>query len=115
MVVMAQLPRDPKISTRQLLDLYQTSKDLMRQNLRRRHPEESEAEITERLRAWLVHRPGSLERSTRRSSRTPLATFCEMLFLPSSPSGEGGTPAGMAPSPTKRAKRIPSSARSHPT
>lgn len=56
---MTQLPRDPKISARQLFDLYQTSKDLMRQNLRRRYPGASEAEITERLRAWLVHRPGA--------------------------------------------------------
>ncbi len=32
---------------------------LMRQNLRRRHPDESEAEVDARLRAWLHHRPGA--------------------------------------------------------
>ena len=31
--------------------------ELMRQNLRRRHPDESEAEIDERLEAWLLERP----------------------------------------------------------
>jgi hypothetical protein len=31
----------------------------MRQNLRREHPDESEVQIEERLRAWLHHRPGA--------------------------------------------------------
>jgi hypothetical protein len=31
--------------------------ELMRQNLRRRHPEETDREIDERLEAWLVDRP----------------------------------------------------------
>ena len=56
---MAAANRDPKILTQQIFDLYQTAKDLMRQNLRRRHPDASEAEIADRLRAWLHHRPGA--------------------------------------------------------
>ena len=32
---------------------------LMRQNLRRRHPQETEQEIERRLRAWLSERPGA--------------------------------------------------------
>jgi hypothetical protein len=51
--------RDPKVLTQQMLDLYQTAKDLMRQNLRRRHPNASDEEIAVRLRAWLHHRPGA--------------------------------------------------------
>jgi hypothetical protein len=31
--------------------------ELMRQNLRRRHPEETDRQIDERLEAWLVDRP----------------------------------------------------------
>jgi hypothetical protein len=41
------------------MDLFETGVDLMRQNLRREHPDESEAQIEERLRAWLHHRPGA--------------------------------------------------------
>lgn len=33
--------------------------DMMRQNLRRRHPEASEEEIASRLRDWLRERPGA--------------------------------------------------------
>ncbi len=42
---------------RQTFDLFQTAVDLMRQNLRRRHPEASPEEIAERLRAWMLSRP----------------------------------------------------------
>jgi hypothetical protein len=56
---MATTDRDPKVLTQQIFDLYQTAKDLMQQNLRRRYPEASEEEIAERLRAWLHHRPGA--------------------------------------------------------
>jgi hypothetical protein len=56
---MPTLDRDPKILTQQVLDLYQTAKDLMRQNLRRRHPSASDEEIAVRLRDWLHHRPGA--------------------------------------------------------
>lgn len=32
---------------------------MMRQNLKRRHPEASEQEIDDRLRSWLRERPGA--------------------------------------------------------
>lgn len=56
---MATPDRDPQVLARQMFDLYQTAKDVMRQNLRRRYPEASEEEIAERMRAWLLHRPGA--------------------------------------------------------
>jgi hypothetical protein len=40
-------------------DLYETAEAIMRQNLRRRHPEADEAEIERGLAAWLRHRPGA--------------------------------------------------------
>jgi ABC-type transport system involved in cytochrome bd biosynthesis fused ATPase/permease subunit len=51
--------RDYIALTRQVLDLYQASVDLMRQNLRRRHPEASEERIQELLLQWKLHRPGA--------------------------------------------------------
>lgn len=59
MRTMATPERDTKVLAQQMFDLYQTAKDLMEQNLRRRHPEASEEEIAPRLRAWLHHRPGA--------------------------------------------------------
>jgi hypothetical protein len=56
---MAAPDRDTKLLARQMFDLYQTAKDLMKQNLCRRHPDASEEEIARRLRAWLHHRPGA--------------------------------------------------------
>jgi hypothetical protein len=44
---------------RATLDLFGTGVDLMRQNLRRRHPAESDDQIEVRLLAWLRHRPGA--------------------------------------------------------
>lgn len=44
---------------RATLDLFQTGVDLMRQNLRRRHPEASIEEIERRLAEWLQERPGA--------------------------------------------------------
>ena len=41
------------------LDLFQTGIDLMRQNLRRRHPEATDEEIERLLRKWLRERPGA--------------------------------------------------------
>ncbi|HUF25231.1 MAG TPA: hypothetical protein VMN81_13950 [Vicinamibacterales bacterium] len=41
------------------LDLFQTGIELMRQNLRRRYPEESEEDIAQRLGEWLRDRPGA--------------------------------------------------------
>jgi hypothetical protein len=40
-------------------DLYEAGEDLMRQNLRRRHPSESAEQIEGRLVAWLSSRPGA--------------------------------------------------------
>lgn len=44
---------------RTTLDLFETGVDLMRQNLRRSHPEASEEEIERLLRDWLRARPGA--------------------------------------------------------
>lgn len=41
------------------LDLFAAGEDLMRQNLRRRHPQEDEAAIEARLCRWLQERPGA--------------------------------------------------------
>jgi hypothetical protein len=44
---------------RATLDLFQTGVDLMRQSLRRRHPEAAEQELDRLLREWLLERPGA--------------------------------------------------------
>lgn len=44
---------------RATLDLFQTGVDLMRENLRRRHPEAAEEDIERLLHAWLLERPGA--------------------------------------------------------
>jgi hypothetical protein len=46
--------RDPAVMARMraTLDLYQFAEDIMRQNLRRRHPGASEAEIERWLLSW---------------------------------------------------------------
>jgi hypothetical protein len=41
------------------LELYQFAKDVMRQNLRRRHPEESDEQIEGRLWDWLRKKPST--------------------------------------------------------
>jgi hypothetical protein len=43
---------------RATLDLFQAGMDLMRQNLRRSHPEASDAGIDRLLHEWLLERPG---------------------------------------------------------
>jgi hypothetical protein len=50
---------DPKSLARAAaaFDLCQTAEDIMRQNIRRRHPEASEEEIRQRFRAWVEKRP----------------------------------------------------------
>jgi len=49
----------PIVATfRATLDLFQTGIDLMRQNLRRRHPEAAEQDLDRLLREWLLDRPG---------------------------------------------------------
>jgi hypothetical protein len=58
-------PADSKTSStssisdafRATLDLFDTGVDLMRQNLRRSHPEAGVEEIERRLRDWLRERP----------------------------------------------------------
>jgi hypothetical protein len=51
--------RDPEILARaqDAFDLCETMEDLMRQNLRRRFPQASEAEIRRRFAAWVEKRP----------------------------------------------------------
>lgn len=44
---------------RATLDLFQAGVDVMRQNLRRRHPATSDDGIERLLRAWLRERPGA--------------------------------------------------------
>jgi hypothetical protein len=44
---------------RTTLDLFNTGLDLMRQNLRRTHPQANEEEIDRRLQQWLRERPGA--------------------------------------------------------
>jgi hypothetical protein len=41
------------------LDLYEAGEQLMRENLRRQHPEAGEVEIERLLGAWLRERPGA--------------------------------------------------------
>lgn len=45
---------------RTTLDLFSTGLDLMRQNLRRDHPQADDDEIDRRLRQWLHERPGAV-------------------------------------------------------
>ncbi len=51
--------RDPKILARanDTFDLCQFTEDVMRQNLRRRHPHADESEIRQRFAAWAEKRP----------------------------------------------------------
>ena len=44
---------------RATLDLCETGVGLMRQNLRRRHPEAANEDVERLLRAWLLDRPGA--------------------------------------------------------
>jgi hypothetical protein len=43
------------------LDLFATGEALMRQQLRRRHPEWTELRLEQQLQAWLRERPGAAE------------------------------------------------------
>ena len=53
--------QDPAVMSRMKMafDLYETAEAIMRQNLRRRFPDASEAEIERRLVSWLHRRPGA--------------------------------------------------------
>ena len=44
---------------RSAFDLYAAALDIQRVNLRRRHPEATAAELEQRLRMWLLERPGA--------------------------------------------------------
>jgi Rv0078B-related antitoxin len=53
--------RDPELMARvrMAFDLYEAAEAMMRQNLRRRFPGESEEQIEQRVLAWLRDRPGA--------------------------------------------------------
>jgi hypothetical protein len=58
------MPDAPEASSisdafRTTLDLFQTGVDLMRQNLRSRHPDANEHEVDRLIQAWLLERPGA--------------------------------------------------------
>ena len=65
--------RDPDIKRRFLetMELFETAVALQRQNLRRRYPGLSEAEVDDRLQEWLLDRPETFTSSPgfRRSDR----------------------------------------------
>lgn len=44
---------------RTAFDLFVAGQRMMRENLKRRHPEESDRQIERRLRAWMSERPGA--------------------------------------------------------
>lgn len=69
--------RDPAVMSRMKMafDLYETAEAIMRQNLRRRFPDASEAEIERRFVNWLHRRPGAehgdgIGRPSRRFEKT---------------------------------------------
>jgi hypothetical protein len=53
--------RDPAViaRVRMAFDLNEAAEAIMRQNLRRRFPRESERQVEQRLLAWLRDRPGA--------------------------------------------------------
>jgi hypothetical protein len=58
---MASMPSTPNASRafRLTLELFETGIRVMRQNLRRAHPQADEQEIDRLLRAWIRERPGA--------------------------------------------------------
>jgi Rv0078B-related antitoxin len=59
---MADVSTDLEAAARRLrlaLDLFQAGEEMMRQTLRRQHPELSGPEIEARVVAWLQERPGA--------------------------------------------------------
>ncbi len=57
--MVASTSNEPARRLQQTFELYETGVALMRQNLRRRHPDEDEATIARRLDGWLRTRPGA--------------------------------------------------------
>jgi hypothetical protein len=51
----------PSDKLRIALELFENGVAMMRETLRREHPTESVAQIEERLRQWIRHRPGTEE------------------------------------------------------
>lgn len=49
----------PSEKLRIALELFESGVAMMRETLRRDHPAESDAQIEERLRRWIRHRPGA--------------------------------------------------------
>jgi hypothetical protein len=56
---MLDVPPSASERFRATLDLFETGLGVMRQNLRRAHPEATDAEVDRRLRQWLQQRPGA--------------------------------------------------------
>lgn len=59
---MSCMPRTPTDMARAFgatMELFETGVELMRQNLRRRHPEATDREIDAQLHRWLGERPGA--------------------------------------------------------
>jgi hypothetical protein len=50
---------DLAANLRAALEMFGVGESIMRQKLRREHPDASEAEIDEKLSAWLSERPGA--------------------------------------------------------
>jgi hypothetical protein len=69
------LPRPPAGRLGATLDLFETGVALMRENLRRQHPQADEAEIARRLSAWLRHRPGAEAGDAQGRSVDPQTRF----------------------------------------
>ena len=55
----SEAPLSPAEKLHLALDLFDSGVDLMRQNLRRRHPKDPDAEIEARIVRWLRTRPGA--------------------------------------------------------
>lgn len=58
---MAYGPSRARDAFQATLDLFETGLLLMRQNLRRAHPDATDEDIDHRLRQWLHQRPGAEE------------------------------------------------------
>lgn len=56
---------------RTALDLFGVAESMVRQRLRREHPELDDAAIEERVVAWIHHRPGAEDGDAVGTPRTP--------------------------------------------
>jgi hypothetical protein len=69
---MSSTPEELAERMRLTLDLHEAGVQMMAMNLRREHPEATEAEVAEMLRAWLQHLgPGDLGPGLRVRTRPP--------------------------------------------